>query len=235
MLPASRLLASMSLVCLLVQATSGSVIYSNDFEGGADSRIVTILGSWEITSPGLNGSSHALSATQDIHNAETNAFRLDGIPSDWVQVDMDFVMRPFSQGPNGDFGIFLNTPLSGGPFSAGYGVTVNPPSGDNPEAWVRRLDNGSLLATHPNNVAIGQIHHLRVDRAGNAIDVYLDQQLFMQATDDGFHGGAILVVFYGLGAVDNLVVTAVPEPTALWLLAVGAWYFTSLHRRARRS
>ena len=212
LLRSAIVLSSIGLSAAAAWALPPGVLFSEDFEDGVANGLTVRGGAYGIGS-GI-GSSKGF-AGLDFHNVMT----LDGIPSDHVAVDVDFQIN---EGTDGDFDTWVNAtfdPLDGVYPAPGYVAMVNPAGSDNPLATLKRngpipgQSDETLLDQTVNTIGAGEPHHLRVERFGADINVLLDGNLILSATDSTYAGGEVAFRMFRSGIVDNIVVS-VPEPTA---------------------
>ncbi len=202
-----------------------NVLYSETFEDGSADGIVVDYGSLSVGA-GLNGSTGAYVPDNRGHHF----FTLSGIRSDDVSIQAEF--RLDDAGVS-DFEVYFaadDPAVSSADWRGlrpnnGYFARVNPLSSDDPLGKITRLDggNGTNLIVVPNTISAGETHTLRVDRVGARIDVFLDGRPFASAIDGTYTAGEIEFLIFGGGAIDDILVTAIPEPAmmpAVFTLAI---------------
>jgi hypothetical protein len=208
----ARLVCVVAAMGLGLPVATASVLYCEDFEDGTADGM-TMYGGWTIGSPGLNGSSLAAYTS----GSGQHVLRLDGVPSDNVAVDLDFIINH----PNGDLDIWLNTDVQYYWPTQGYDAMVNPAGSDNPNAEL--IATGApdwLLDSTPNTIHTGEEHHLRMEKFGASLRVLLDYQEILTATDSTWVGGQIAIRTWSNTIVDNICVST-PEPGTLCLTVLG--------------
>lgn len=199
----------------VASSAPGDVIYFEDFEDGtANGVTLHYSADWTIGS-GLGGSTHAFWA-----GGGHQLFTLDGIPSDNVAIEVDFTI---SSAGLGDFAVYCNCVVDPNTvhwLGQGYDAEVNPIESDTPIAVLMRHDQPTgahvSLDSKTNTIHAAEEHHLRLERYGDEITVYLDGELFFSATDATYHQASIGFGIYSGGAVDNVKVTELPAPPTYW-------------------
>ncbi len=196
------------LICLCkTKIVSGNVLYEEDFEDGIANGITIESGSYIISS-GLN-STHGFKQPSCCNAV----ISLDKVQSDNVSISIDFLI---SGSNHGDFDTYLNV-LS----LNRYEITNSPGGSDTPLAVIMERPEGIELDSRLNTINAGEIHSLKINRYGSNIDVYLDDNLYMQTSNANHHGGLIKFRSWDAVTIDNIKVTSLPEPTTSVLFFIG--------------
>lgn len=219
----------------LSRQCAGSILFEETFEDQTANGITTNFGQFSIA-PGLRGTNFGYASQDQIGGGQI--FCLDGIQSDNVRIDADFVIGDRWYG---DFEIGFNiSTVTHQDYRSpdGYWVTIHPANSDSTDGILKMivnpvdgLNNGIGIATSPWVIGANAVHTLTVERLGDSISSFVDGNPFMSAVDGTYHGGEIYFRFFGPGTVDNIRVTnlaAVPEPGSVmvWtgLAAMGLIY-----------
>lgn len=227
-----RLALGLALVLFSGSQGIAGMIFSEDFEDGVADGITVIYPTFQIGG-GLRGSNFGFHSPNPPSVGQI--FRIDGIQSDNITIQFDFVLQDLSFG---DLDLILNgditNPLGGG--NQGYAITIHPKNSDSTDA-ITKFDGSSLRLLHPRRngvILAGETHTLKVEHHGPSIKAYLDNSLYMQGVDAGspLVGGSIYIRLFSSGTIDNITIMAVPEPSTLLsgllgLSLVGLFYLRS--------
>ena len=214
------------IMLFFIGGAQATIIYQENFEDGSADGITVSRGIWTAQTTGLFGSNKGYHSS-DQHNI----FTLDGLLSNNVAIDADFKIGT----QNGDFEIWVNATIDGSlddRLESGYKIAVHPTDSDNSADVLARVDSGTgtVLDSHlDDQFVVGSENHLRLERFGNSLNVFLNGSLYLSATDSTYQNGSIGFRLFGDGVIDNIVVT--PEPTSLLLFGLGGLVL----RRKRRA
>ena len=129
-----------------------------------------------------------------------------------VSMSIDFRIDTASYG---DFDIYFNAAgpyYSGNPYlKNGYRIGVHPSGSDNPNGFIcKYIDGvGVTLIEEPNIIQAGSNYTLRVERTSDLIKVFIDNNLFMQVSDDLYQSGDIVVRTWGSVWWDNFQIESI--------------------------
>lgn len=217
-----RLILGFALFLGLSSQAFAGLIYSENFEDGIADGITPIFGNFHIGA-GLRGSTFGYVTPDPISVGQI--FRIDNVPSNNVTIEADFLI---GNAGFGDFEIGFNSvvddPVLRGP--QGYWVRIHPQGSDSNDGILKIRDGVSehLVLNTGGIIRANEANSIRVDHIGSSINVFLNSSLYMSTTDTNntLAGGSVHVRFFGPGTIDNIRITAVPEPSSFVLALVGA-------------
>jgi hypothetical protein len=232
-----RILSGITIALVCSTHASADVVYFEDFEDGVADNITVIFPAYEIGS-GLRGSNFAFHSPTPPSVGQI--FRIDGIPSDITSIEFDFVLESAAFG---DLDVGFNSTVLTSPLGVGdeyaYGVGIHPKGSDSKDGIGKRLIDDGLTLAGPQDGVIGanEVHRLLIEHIGSHINVYLDDSLYMHGVDPGprLEGGFVFIRLFGSGTIDNIRITAVPEPSTWTNVGVGGLAGAVLLRRRNRS